>query len=207
MGLASGLAPASMRTKRLLSVGNRRGDAGALDARQCPQLDRAGRDRRPGVSGADDRVGLALLYQVNRAADGRILLLAHGGDGLVAHFHDLAGVENLHARVDKAEPLEFALHRRSVTDQDTAWSGVGTPPARGQPPRQCYGGRNLPPIASSATLMVQTVRKSNARPQDAAAMPRTQSPRMRPVSRPRVLPVKPPRSLLSGLDGQHCRPL
>ena len=77
-GRASLLAPASMRHENVRLRGNERSNARAIDAREGAQLDRRRRDRRAGVTGADDRRGFALFHQIDRAADGGILFPPNG---------------------------------------------------------------------------------------------------------------------------------
>ena len=171
IGLASGLAPASMSTKRLLSVGI----VVAMPARSIPgkgaQLDRAGRDGRARMSRADDRVGLAFFDEIDRPADGRILFLAHRGHRLVAHLHDLTRVDDFHARIDETEPLQLRFAPPSGRRPGTACSGAGKPPRRGPHPRQCCAGQNPRPSHQAQPSSFERFKKNihercNSRPAD-----------------------------------------
>ena len=96
---------------------NDRRDPGPIDARQRAQLDRGRSHGRAGVAGADDRVGLSFLDQIDRAADRRIFFPPHRVDRAVAHLHDLGGVDDLDAAVVAAVLLQFRLDLRRVADE------------------------------------------------------------------------------------------
>jgi hypothetical protein len=72
--------------------------SGAIDPWQSTELENRRRHARPGVARGNQRVGPALLEQVHRDHDRRILLGLQRERRRFVHFHDLAGRDDLHAR-------------------------------------------------------------------------------------------------------------
>src|SRR5690606_27701950 len=62
----------------------------------APDMKKAGRHRRAGVSGADERVGFSRAHEPCRGNDRRIPFFSHRSHRVVVHAHHARGVDYLH---------------------------------------------------------------------------------------------------------------
>ena len=78
-------------------------ERGAIDAAHAAEDEERRGHRRAGAPGGHDRVGLALLHERRRDADGRIGPAAQRVRGVLVHRDDFGRVMDLDARVRAAE--------------------------------------------------------------------------------------------------------
>ncbi len=120
IGLASGLAPASMRMKRLLSVGI----VEAMPARSTPGSVRSlivlAATAAPVWPALTTASALPCLTRSTARLTDESFFLRTEATASSPMLHDLAGVDDLHARIDAAEALQFLLRPLSGRRPGTA---------------------------------------------------------------------------------------
>src|SRR5881409_3653631 len=123
----STLAPPSMTSTGWPAVGNGVPIAARYALMHSQQQRRGGHDGA-GVPGRDEGVGLALLLEPEPDPDGGTRLALDRGERLLAHPHDLRGLDEVEpGAVDVAVRLECGLDVRRAADQLDAEGGRQLP--------------------------------------------------------------------------------
>ena len=96
---------------------NDRRDATPIHAGDATHLERGCCKNATGVAQRNQGVGLAFVNQFCRAPDGAVAFLAKCAGGLVVHFHDFAGMDDVHAMVAKATGRQGGVNVDLIANQ------------------------------------------------------------------------------------------